>query len=282
LDVVTDRNNLRKIFRVINQGNLEPFRIDIELAGNTLLLTRWERDSEEYITEFRGFGHEFEKAFTTKMTVPRGQTTTAHHRIIQYRLGGLQILVRFVTDAHYAHLAVPPTTSNDDIDNLTSSIKSVRLESEGHPNVLLTDNTGTALATASDLRVILEGGDVSHDSLIEIKTRAKHKRIVMKHVAPQLFFAQVPHLIVAYHAGGVFQTMETMDVTADGSLDDFERDNMTELKKMVNLLETIRKEVRKVKGRRGVLLFERSSFTLYERNILEKHALPADLLAKWA
>jgi hypothetical protein len=280
LDVVTDRNNLRKILRVITQENFEPFRIDIELAGSTLLLSRWERDSEEYITEFRGFGHEFEKAFTTQRITARGQTSSGHHRIIQYKFGGLQMLVRFETDAHYSHLACPPTTSNDEIDKLTSAIKSVRLESE-YPNAALTDKTGTGPATASDIRVILEGSDVSHKSLIEIKTRAKHRRIVMNDVAPQLFFAQVPHLIVAYHARGVFQTLETKDVTANGALDDFERDKMVELKKVVNFLETIRKEVGKVKGRRGVLLCERGSFTLYERSTMGKHALPEDLLGKW-
>jgi hypothetical protein len=145
---------------------------------------------------------------------------------------------------------------------------------------VLTDKT-TGPETASDIRVILEGSDVFHKSLIEIKTRAKHKRIVMNDIAPQLFFAQVPHLIVAYHARGVFQTLEPKDVTANGALDDFERDKMVELKKVVNFLETIRKEVGKVKGRRGVLLCERGSFTPYERSTMVKPALPADLLAKW-
>lgn len=281
LDVVTDRNNLRKLLRVISQDSFEPFRIDIELVGNTLLLTRWESDTEEYITEFRGFGHEFEKAFTTPKTVARGQTSSGHHRIIQYKFGGLQMLVRFETDAHYAHLAGTPTTTTDDIDSLTSAIKSVRLESE-EPTPLLTEKSVTSPARSSDIKVILEGGDVSHDSLIEIKTRVKHRRIVMNDVAPQLFFAQVPYLIVAYHVRGVFQTVETKDVVANGTLEDFERNNVTELKKVINMLDTIRKEIRKVRGRRGVLLCEMGSFTLYERSIVAKHALPSDLLAKWA
>ena len=279
MDVVTDRNNLRKLLRVVRLENFESFRIDVELVGNTLLLTRWEKDTEEHIVEFRGFGHEFEKAFTTQKTIGRAQRSSGHHRIIRYQFGGLEMMVRFETDAHYAQLADPSTTSNDDIDELTSAIKSVRLESNG-PGASLTKKASSSSGATSNLKVVLEGEEVSHESLIEIKTRVKHRRIDMSDVAPQLFFAQVPHLIVAYHVRGVFQTMESKNVTANGTLDEFERKNTDQLKKVVDLLETIRSEVGNVKGRRGVLLCERGSFTLYERKSSVR-ALPADLLAKW-
>ena len=274
LDVVTDRNNLRKLLRVIRRENFELFRIDIELAGNTLLLSRWERDTEEYVTEFRGFGHEFEKAFTTHASSRRGQKSesSGHHRIIQYEFGGLVMLVRFETDAHHGQLAAVPTPSDNDLDDLTTAIKSVSLKSKD----------GGGDKKSSQLSVTLQGRNISQDSLIEIKTRVKHRRLVMDEVAPQLFFAQVPHLIVGYHVRGVFQTVEEHNLRDKGVLDKFERDNANELKKVVTVLETIRKEVGKVKGSRAVLLCERGSLCLYERSELDKHVLPADLLAKWA
>ena len=273
--MATDRNNLRKFLRVIRRENFDPFRIDIELARNTLLLARWEKNTEEYITEFRGFGHEFEKAFTTPTTLRRGKKSTGHHRIIRYELGGLHMLLRFETDAHYGHLAGTPNPSSDDIDDLTSAIKSVSLKSSKEPG------EETSGKTDSPLRVTLDGHDVVQDSLIEIKTRVKHRRIVMDEIAPQLFFAQVPHLIVAYHLRGTFQTVEKHEVANNGVLEKFERDNVNELKKVVALLESIRKEVRKIKGRRAVLICEGGTFALYERSNLDWHVLPADLLAKW-
>ena len=87
--------------------------------------------------------------------------------------------------------------------------------------------------------VTLDGRDVFQDSLIEIKTRVKHRRIVMDEIAPHLFFAQVPHLIVAYHLRGNFQTVEKHEVMNNGVLEKFECDNANELKKVVAVLESI-------------------------------------------
>ena len=277
-DVVTDRSNLRKLLSKVTQESCKPFRVDIELVGKTLLFTRWERHTEEYIhiTQSRGYGHEFEKAFTVQESMGLCHASSAHHRIIQYMFGGLKMLIRFEVDVHFAGFQpCPQATSDDDINDLSAAIKAVKLDSEV-PRTLVSDTGST-----SDLKLVLKGEDVSHDSLIEIKTRRTKRNIQTKDLAPQLFIGQVPHLIVACHDDGEFQTVKSTHVAMPGGfLDQFEMNNEEELKKLIKLLDTIKNEVRLVKGRRGILLCKEGSFALYESS-KARHALPDDLLAKW-
>ena len=57
------------------------FRIDVELAGETLLLTRWERQTRDARP---GFGHtvEFLKAATRQ--IAGCENSQEHHRIVTY------------------------------------------------------------------------------------------------------------------------------------------------------------------------------------------------------
>lgn len=82
LDLVTDRNSLRKLLRCIDQQRDRAFRIDIDLVGKTCLFTRREESLMETISDFRGYGHEFEKAATRSR---RGfEEEASHHRIVTY------------------------------------------------------------------------------------------------------------------------------------------------------------------------------------------------------
>ncbi|KAJ2900035.1 hypothetical protein MKZ38_002688 [Zalerion maritima] len=83
VDVLTDRNNIRKLLSFVDGATsgkpLEAFTIEIEMAKNTAIFCCSETKMHEYIGpgEFRGFGHEFEKAF-----------------------GGLKFIVRHETDGY--------------------------------------------------------------------------------------------------------------------------------------------------------------------------------------
>lgn len=81
VDIVTDRNGLRKLMRWI-KGDDKKFRIDLELAGdNTLLMRRWE---EKYQEQMSGYTYGF--AFEKKMTEEAEgcEHSSGHHRIITY------------------------------------------------------------------------------------------------------------------------------------------------------------------------------------------------------
>jgi hypothetical protein len=95
-DVVSDRNNLRKLLRwATGSADAKDFRIDIDLAGNTCLFTRTEPKDHEFVSSFRGFGHEYEKA---AVRLPKGcEAATAHHRIISMVSQGYRLAPSILT-----------------------------------------------------------------------------------------------------------------------------------------------------------------------------------------
>ncbi|KAJ5548086.1 geranylgeranyl pyrophosphate synthetase [Penicillium frequentans] len=100
IDIVTDRNNIRKLLTFVNPSlnkhGLDPFTIQVDIAAQTAIFCRAETATYEVIgpKEFKGYGHEFEKAYT----IDQIKGSTGHHRIVQYKLGGLRFLVRHETD----------------------------------------------------------------------------------------------------------------------------------------------------------------------------------------
>jgi hypothetical protein len=84
VDVITDRNGLRKLLRWLNpsQGRQpRDFRIDVELVGaKTIVLNRWEGRVHNTPT-VKSFGFAFEAA--TSRAAP-GCPPSGHHRTITY------------------------------------------------------------------------------------------------------------------------------------------------------------------------------------------------------
>jgi len=84
VDVITDRNGLRKLLRWLNPSagrEVRNFRIDIELVGSkTIILGRWEGFERQPLT-VRSFGFSFEDAMTRAAP---GCPASGHHRAISY------------------------------------------------------------------------------------------------------------------------------------------------------------------------------------------------------
>lgn len=82
VDIVTDRNNLRKLTRWAGGGEVRDFRIDLQLAGKkTVLMNRWEKRNREMFNG-RTYGFSFEKASTNY--APECKDSAGHHRIVTY------------------------------------------------------------------------------------------------------------------------------------------------------------------------------------------------------
>lgn len=81
IDAVSDRNSLKKLVGWAAGDCENEFRIDVELAGKTLLLTRWEQQTRD---PKPGFGHtvEFLKAATRQTA--GCEASQEHHRIVTY------------------------------------------------------------------------------------------------------------------------------------------------------------------------------------------------------
>ncbi|QBZ56797.1 hypothetical protein PoMZ_01713 [Pyricularia oryzae] len=95
IDVVTDRNNIRKLLSFVEPRNgkngAEDFVINIEIVGKTALFSREEKEARRYIApnEFRGHGHEFEEVYTTSkdraIVYNAVSYVVSHRRIFGYK-----------------------------------------------------------------------------------------------------------------------------------------------------------------------------------------------------
>lgn len=81
IDLVTNRNNFRKLFRWVAGTVTKDFKIDIEHYGQrTVVFTRWEESDQEIISGFRGFGAEYRKA--AARPVLGCERATGHYRVV--------------------------------------------------------------------------------------------------------------------------------------------------------------------------------------------------------
>ncbi|ENH63414.1 hypothetical protein FOC1_g10000490 [Fusarium oxysporum f. sp. cubense race 1] len=272
VDVVTDRNNIRKLLAFINSdlapGDLEPFTIGVEVIGTTALFGRDETAVTRFIApnEFRGFGHEFEKEYTINQV----NDSTGHHRIIAYRFGGLEFVVRYEADGYVA-------------TDKTDSFKIERPQDDpllaSMRGLSLSPATGVSNANPipSELVITEEGRVVPPESILEIKTRAISRPLPIQEVAAQLWVSQTSKLVRAYHNRGKFQVPQVEDVEAQ--VKRWEELNQNDLKRLASLIKTISNLARQSGGKATVRYEGGSKLLLYRAD--KGDMLPNFLYSKW-
>lgn len=245
LDIITDRNNLRKLLSFITGSNRDAFEMQLQRLGSITLFQRCEPASTEFVEEFRGYGCEFEKMFTR----PGVRGSRAHHRVVAYEFGGLQMMVRFEVDAIVAPDAVDTLDVGE--EDYTASSQTLRVHKTG----------GLPYGTMD----------------AEIKTRATHRRLVLKDVMPQLWFSQTERLLVGYHRDGVFGEVWENDVEATGEMEKWEQRHRKDLRRLVALLRIIVDAVEKVGGRAELVSSGRKNLKV--RKVEGSDLVPADVKA---
>lgn len=234
--VVTDRNNIRKLLSFVNpslgKNERQTFTINIETVKNTAIFCREETATHEYIAphDFRGYGHEFEKAYTTSSL----KGSTGHYRIISYNFGDLKLIVRHETDGYVgANTGTAfPSGQQPDGDVLSGMLGSLSLSSSP--------------PTSGKLTVREEGLVVPRESTLEIKTRVSHRPLGFPEVAPQLWVSQTPKLVRAYHNKGIFQEPQVKDVTTD--IKRWEETHQGDLRKLAALIHKLLDVVKECGG----------------------------------
>jgi hypothetical protein len=277
IDVVTDRNNIRKLLSFINPGStrngLDTFTINIEITKNTAIFCREEAATHELIgpQEFKGYGHEFEKANTTNQI----SGSTGHHRIISYRFGDLSFIVRHETDGYVkldADTIIPsPNSQEQENDSLSNLLKSLSLSSS-------TNSSPTTTPAGSRLTIREEGQVVPLESTMELKTRVSHKPLQLRDVAPQLWVSQTPKLVRAYHIKGKFQVPEVEDVAVQ--VKRWEEGNQNDLRKLAALISKILQLVKRCGGH-ATVKYDDKGDKLVIRKADGDAMLPKDLYSKW-
>jgi hypothetical protein len=276
VDVVSDRNNIRKLLSFIdptlnkNKNGIEPFAIQVEITKGTAIFCRQEAETKTFIgpNEFRGYGHEFEKAYTTNEI----SGSTAHHRIISYKFSDLHFILRHETDGYVAVDTPAPqqahTTGNTDLSSLMGSL-----------SISSTSKIQDTQPTESKLTIKEEGQEVPLESTLEIKTRTSSKPLPFAEIAPQLWVSQTPKLVRAYHNRGVFQRPDVEDVATD--IRRWEQANQTALRKLAALIKTVINVADRAGGKAMVRYDDREDkLIIYGSE--RKELLPKDLYGKWA
>lgn len=273
-DVVTDRNNIRKLLSFINprstKSGLEAFAIEVEITGKTALFCRTETLTQEFIEphEFRGYGHEFEKEYTSDQV----KGSTGHHRIISYQFGDLNFIVRHESDGYFSVESTPiPIAKEQESDDLSNTLASLSLSSA--------DQVAAATSPESQLTTKKEGHAVSRESTFVIKTRVSHKSLEIQEFAAQLWVSQTPNLVRALHDKGKFRQPLVQNVVA--AVSEWEEANQQDLRALAALIKNVI-DIVKGCGGRGVIKYDGWTPKLVVRKFDGKEMLPKDLYSKWA
>ncbi|RAQ60936.1 hypothetical protein AFCA_011028 [Aspergillus flavus] len=267
VDLVTDRNNIRKLLSFINpslsRNGLEPFTIEIEATSRTVMFCRAETETVRFVgpDEFVGFGHEFEKAYTRDKV----SGSTGHHRIITYSFGGLRLIVRYETDGYVDSLSGSSAVGPDQ-NSLSSMMESLSLRP---PKCVPCGASGR-----SKLLLRNEGQTVPADSILEIKTRVAHRPISMQEVLPQLWVSQTPNLVRAYHTNGVFASPKVECIVTE--IKEWEESHGEDLRGLSSLFKKL---IGLVKGNGGtaILRYDTRNDRLELWTAAKRKMLPDDL-----
>jgi len=269
MDIVTDRNNLRKLLSWA-QGSVEEFRIDLQRAGKgTVLFMRWQPQTREISGPV--FVNSFRKAVTRVKTPSEG-----YHRIVSYDLGELNVLVRFEVDACY------DTQSSSTVDDLVSLTNSLSLSNSA--------SSSSQPIKKNGIEIIRSGDElVNQEDLVEVATRSASSRHSFEWLNkyPQLYLSNTPTFVVGFHARGTFTSIEkfTTDDTSNAEIKRARQEMQPGLNKLAVTLGLIRDKVLELtdedatgdrSGRLLALVCQGRKLAIYERT--EGPKLPENLL----
>lgn len=215
VDVITDRNGLRKLLRWLNPSpgkEVRDFRINVQLVGTkTLVLGRWEGRSREPPTG-RSFGFGFEDA--TTRAAP-GCPRSGHHRTITYDMLDLKMVVRFEVDAclSTSTKSSAPKTKTASVDDLADALGGMAIKNR----TSATTKTASPSSSPPTINIVRAGTQVPQDSLIEVTSRSAYflDQLDWNELYPQLALSQTPALHLGVHERGVFTKLHKWQVDGE-------------------------------------------------------------------
>ncbi|KAI8278781.1 geranylgeranyl pyrophosphate synthetase [Colletotrichum sp. SAR11_57] len=257
VDILVNRNSLRKLLDFSAGRSQDSFRLNLHLVHRTLVIERCERTARELISGSKnsGWGRNFERKFTK---YPSGlEDSAAHHRALRYQLGDLTCVVRFEVDACYERTA--EGTGSESL--------------EGAMGRLTIEDSSSGIATTPQLP---KQPPMAQEMAAEIKTATKLKS--PSAYMPQLWFGRTPWLIIGQHANGNFEQLKITDTAA--LFASWEERHQADLRKLVTVLARLREAVAEHGGSHCVAIYEKTANTpgikVYLSSVLRK-AVPDDL-----
>lgn len=268
VDIVVNRNSLRKLLDFSCGHSLDSFRLSLLMVNNTLFIERNERSARELLTgsNQRGWGHNFEKTFT-KFPVGEDESS-GHHRVLCYPLGHMRCAVRFEVDACYEANVKEDT-----------HVESLLLRLGG---LSISSSTNDKLQSSKPASHLGTSVVMPQSTAAELKTTQKSK--TLSSCLPQLWFGRTPWLIIGKHTKGTFESVKITDAAA--SFEQWETRQQAALQKMVTILDRLRGAVRRNGGRNCIAIYEKSSDSKVIKifgSMENRRPLPDDCIARfWA
>ncbi|KAF7858967.1 hypothetical protein EAF04_009008 [Stromatinia cepivora] len=246
MDLIIDRNVLRKLLDFVGGKVDQPWELNIEMVRNTMVFEKNEQGVTRYSSQ--GYGIPFERAFL-RYEDDSLKGTSGHYRMAAYEIGGMKWMVRFEVDGCY------DVRSTKD---LTGSFQSLDLDQTRHglqaPNI----NPNVKESSYQGIKIVKSEIDMSTLPMIEVKTAKVGKFPTRAKWMPQLYFSQVKHLIIANHNGGVFEKSYITESDKSEDMRKWEGANQGKLQKLLQLISAIKNTVNKTEGRGAVVLCKKN------------------------
>lgn len=242
VSLVADRNSLHKLFDIaMGKFSKDGWRIEVELVGGTMFLTRFEERNTGWSNPGSGYGHEFEKRFLKYDTDLRNSLT--HHRFVEYELGGMRCVVRFETDGYVELPSVQKDTAiaTQNAPKASNPRPESQTDLEASMQAISLKNANAPLAKDS-IAVIQRGHLTSEDSILEVKCLKHNPEKGINKLADykvQCWISQTQHLFMGKHVDGVVSKVNRTDMREIfGSWED---EHQAQLQKMMTLIRGIKK-----------------------------------------
>lgn len=274
-DIVACASSIANLLRFVRGETSErPFRFLVEVVGETVHFIRRENSPKELIPDVRGYGHSFADAYTTwEKDVKR---SVSHQRILKYRFGGIDLLVRFEGDGYInssRNMGTSPKQTKSDPEELVKQLPHFDL-----------GNAKSCGSKDSKLTVVDGGQAIPQDAIFDLKTRSVmvRDRDVLGEQLPRLWVAQIQQLVLAYHTKGLFEDQDIQIKNIKSDLEEWEDINQSSLGRLAALLNSIISFARGSKdGKIEVVCPDKDSLEIRQRLPGAGDAFSLAVKAKW-
>nr|POE66129.1 hypothetical protein CFP56_54391 [Quercus suber] len=234
--VITGLNCLYRLLKYASGTATEKFRIDVQVIGKSIFMSRWEQDlsSIAKMSLTRGYGKGFELACTERQET--GKDLSSFHRLVSYKLADLDLLVQHEVDACRCDCAT--TVSEHNYDACTKS--RLRILEPAQP---ASGQGTTPVSTNSDpLRIVKSGTKHDTSCLVELKSRALGNTS-MDDVFGKLWLSRCHQLLLGYHQRGRFSSENVTLEDLTLKLQQWQQANVGPISNLVKLIRQLRSVV---------------------------------------
>ena len=178
----------------------------VEVIHGTIHLIRREKSPKELLPGLGGYGHTFPEAYTTWDQYVK--CSASNHRVIKYKFGGLDMLIRFDCKA-YINVEIDEVALQQSQENQSHADQMQHLLVNEEHEAPQRTNT-----TPAGIQVEQSGELIPQSKVTDIKTRSETvKGDVLQKELPRLWISQTPTFILARHDNGIFMDIQVSDIT---------------------------------------------------------------------